>query len=216
MIITETGSPPSTDVVEGAATDTYTVVLTTQPTFDVTITITPDAQTTVSTTSLTFATADWNSALTVTVTAVNDEIAEADPHFSTITHSASSSDSDYNGAAVPFAPDSNVIVSITDDDTAGVTIDDLGGVDVTEGASDTYEVVLTSEPTFNVGVTLGFDTNQVSVVPAPTLLFTPTNWATPQIVSVTAMDDLIDDGPRTSPITHSVSSGDTGRRFERT
>ena len=54
----------------GPTSDSYTVVLNTQPTGNVTITVTSDSQTTVSPTTLTFTSANWNIQQTVTVTAV--------------------------------------------------------------------------------------------------------------------------------------------------
>jgi hypothetical protein len=110
VTITESGG--STNVTEGGATDSYTVVLNSQPTADVTITISPDSQVSVSPTSLTFTSSDWNTPQTITVTAVDDFVVEGS-HTGTITHSASSSDSDYDGISI-----SDVTVNITDNDTA--------------------------------------------------------------------------------------------------
>jgi len=139
VIVTE--SDGSTNVTEGGATDSYTVVLTSQPTANVTITINPGSQLTVSPTTLTFTPANWNVPQTVTVTAVDDALAEG-THTGTIQHTASSTDSNYNGLAI-----SPVTVTITDNDTAGVTLTESGGsTNVTEGgATDSYTVVLTSQ-----------------------------------------------------------------------
>ncbi|BFM39586.1 FG-GAP-like repeat-containing protein [Synechocystis sp. LKSZ1] len=98
----------TTVLAEGGATDTYTVVLNSQPTANVTIAITPDSQSTTSPTSLVFTPQNWNIAQTVTVTAVNDNIAEGN-HNSTIQHTATSSDGNYNGISI-----SSLTASITD------------------------------------------------------------------------------------------------------
>lgn len=111
VTITESGS--STDVTEGGATDDYTVVLDTQPTADVTISVTPGGQVTVSPVMLTFTTANWSLAQTVTVTAMDDGNVEG-AHTSTITHTAASADLNYGPALVV----SDVTVNITDNDTA--------------------------------------------------------------------------------------------------
>jgi hypothetical protein len=63
-------------VTEGGATATYTVVLMSQPSANVTINVTADSQVTVDKSSLSFTTTNWNVAQTVTVTAVNDAVAE--------------------------------------------------------------------------------------------------------------------------------------------
>jgi parallel beta-helix repeat protein len=117
VTITESGA--STDVTEGGVTDDYTVVLDTQPSADVTISITPSGQITVNPVMLTFTTATWSVAQTVTVTAVDDFIVEG-AHNSTITHTASSADSNYGPALVV----SDVTANITDNDTACISSGD--------------------------------------------------------------------------------------------
>ncbi len=107
-------SDGSTSVTEGGATDTYTVVLNTQPTADVIVTVSPDSQTTTSATTLTFTSANWNVAQTVTVTAVDDALVEG-THSSTISHIVTSSDSNYNDIAI-----ASVTATVIDNDTPAV------------------------------------------------------------------------------------------------
>ena len=107
--VTITQSGGSTAVTEGGATDTYTVVLTGEPTANVTITPSPDSQLTASPPSLTFNISNWSTPQTVTVTAVNDAVAEG-AHNGTITHAAASTDPGYNGIAIAA-----VTATITDD-----------------------------------------------------------------------------------------------------
>jgi len=107
--VTITQSGGSTAVTEGGATDTYTVVLTGEPTSDVTITPSPNSQLTVLPASLTFNISNWSTPQTVTVTAVNDAVAEG-THSGTITHAAASTDPGYNGIAIAA-----VTATITDD-----------------------------------------------------------------------------------------------------
>ncbi|MBW4643463.1 MAG: ExeM/NucH family extracellular endonuclease [Goleter apudmare HA4340-LM2] len=110
--VTITQSGGSTNVTEGGATDTYTIVLNTRPTTDVTVTITPDSQTTTSATTLTFTLANWNIPQTVTVTAVDDVLVEG-THNSVITHAVSSNDTNYNGINID-----SVTATITDNDVS--------------------------------------------------------------------------------------------------
>ena len=104
----------NTNVTEGGATDSYTVVLSTQPTANVTITISPDSQITTSATTLTFTTANWNVAQTVTVTAVDDAAIEG-THNGIISHTAISNDGSYNSISI-----TSVTATITDNDFASV------------------------------------------------------------------------------------------------
>ncbi|MBX7147565.1 hypothetical protein K1X76_00645 [bacterium] len=201
--ITVTQSGGTTGITEGSTTDTYTIVLTSEPTDDVTVTVTGTAQANVSASSLTFTNANWNTPRTVTVTAVNDDVAEGN-HNATITHAASSSDTNYNGIIV-----SSVVAAITDNDSAGISITESGGSSaVTEGgATDTYTVVLTSQPTSTVTVTVN-NTSQATTTPT-VLTFTTGNWNTPQTVTITATNDNVAEGSHNTTLTHTSSSSDT-------
>ncbi|EGV27573.1 FG-GAP repeat protein, partial [Thiorhodococcus drewsii AZ1] len=114
------GTPPGvtvaqtdgdTSVTEGGATDTYTLVLDSQPTADVVITLdTTNDQVSVDTPTLTFTNANWNTPQTVTVSAVDDSVGEG-PHFGVIAHSVSSTDTAYDGLNID-----RVSIQIADDD----------------------------------------------------------------------------------------------------
>lgn len=143
-----------------------------------------------------------------TVTTTDDAIDENSETF-TVTLNASD----------PLVTDSDLGTgTITDNDTAGVTITESGGsTDVTEGgATDTYSVVLDTQPTANVDITVDPDTQTnlgSGAGTAITLTFTGGgggNWSTPQTVTVTAVDDSVDEAsPHTSTITHGSSSTDS-------
>ena len=95
--------------------DSYTVVLNTQPTATVTVTVAGHAGTDVtpSPTSLTFTSTTWGTAQTVTVTAADD--ADLVNETVSLTHSATSMDSDYQGITI-----AGVEVTVTDNDLAQV------------------------------------------------------------------------------------------------
>jgi len=203
VIITETG--PSTYVEEGGVSDTYTLALSSQPTDNVTVTVNPDSQLSTSVVSVAFTTGNWSTPQMVTVTAMDDAVAEG-LHTGTITHSASSDDSAYSGG---LAID-DVIADISDNDSAGMT---LATLTVEEGgATDSYTLVLSSEPIANVIVTVTPD-SQLSVS-AVELTFTAGNWSTPQPVIVAAVADTFVEGPHTGTITHTASSPDPMYNFE--
>ena len=199
-----TESSGSTVVTEGGATDSYTVVLTSQPTASVVVTVSPSSSVLVDKPTLTFTAGNWNVAQTVTVTAVNDSVAQG-THTGTISHTVASADAGYNGISV-----SSVTASITDNDTAGVQISESSGSTavVEGGATDSYSVVLTSQPTANVVVTVS-PNSQVSV-DKTTLTFTSSNWNVAQTVTVTAVNDSVAQGTHTGTISHTVASSDAG------
>ena len=108
---------------EDSTGDGYTVVLDSQPTANVTVTVAGHAGTDVtpSPTSLTFTSTTWGTAQTVTVTAGHD--ADTANDAVSLTHSAASTDTDYDGISI-----AGVAVTVNDNDTAQVL-----GVSVTPG-----------------------------------------------------------------------------------
>lgn len=200
--VTVTQSGGTTDVTEGGATDSFTVVLNQAPTANVDIALTANAQVTAAPANLTFTTANWNVPQVVTVTAVDDAVAEG-AHAGSVAFAVSSTDLGYNGLAV-----ASVAVNVTDNDVAGVTVTQSGGntVVVEGGATDSFAVVLTSQPTVNVTVALATGT-QVTLSSA-SLIFTPANWNVAQNVTVTAVDDAVVEGAHSDAISFTVTSAD--------
>ena len=84
---------------EAGGTATFSVVLEAAPTANVVIPISiPDGtEGTVSAPSLTFTTADWNIAQTVTVTGVQDFSNDGDVAFTVVLGTATSTDLNFNG-----------------------------------------------------------------------------------------------------------------------
>ncbi len=152
--------------------------------------------------TLTFATGATTSTGTVTLTAVDNAVDAADKQV-TVTGTVASTD---DRVAAPAA----VTLTITDDDTAGVTTPTALRLD--EGSEDVYPVALATEPAAAVTVTVASGSTAVTVetgaTPAPrTLLFTPMTWNTAWAVTVRAAADA-DHRHETATLTHAVSSGD--------
>ena len=195
---------------------TYTIALSSQPTTNVTVTVDgaigdvsvdTDPATTGDQTTLTFTPTNWSTARMVTVTAADDDDAVNDPAV-TLTHTASGGD--YASLTGP-----SLSVTITENDTRGVTLSTTN-LTVNEGDTESYTVLLDSEPTENVTVTIGgtdntditVDTDPATTDDQTTLTFTPTNWSTARMVTVTAADDddAVNDPAVT--LTHTASGGD--------
>ena len=115
----------------------------------ISVTKTGSTDVTVSPATLTFTTANWDTAQTVTVAAAQD--ADAVNDAASITHAVDAARSANEYDAVTIA---GVRVTVTDDDTAGVTVSETT-LTVDEGASATYTVKLDALPTSDVviGVT---------------------------------------------------------------
>ena len=193
----------STLGIEEGATVTYTVVLDTAPTGDVTVTIggATDNDLALDKTSLTFTTTDWDTPQTVTVTAEQDDDAVDEPVVN-LTHNVSSTvDNAYDGTIVD-----SVSVTVIDDDTVGVTVSPTA-VTVVGGRSNEYSVVLDTEPAGDVSVTIaGLTTTDLSL-DKTSLTFTTSDWSTAQTVKATALEEA---APGTVTLTHTVSSAADG------
>jgi hypothetical protein len=188
FVITPTSTVYTT---EAGGTGTFTIKLTAQPTANVTLTLTNGDTTegTVNPTSYTFTSANWNVDQTATVTGVDDFVDDGNIYYWTYTNAATSADANFNGVNP-----SNVYCRNADDDTAGITITPTSGLETDEsGMTDTFTVVLNSEPLASVAMNLSVsDSTEVSVSPA-SLTFTTANWNAPQTVTVTGKDDT--EGP---------------------
>ena len=99
-------------------------------------------------------------------------------------------------------------LTITDDDTRGVTVAPTA-LSLPEGGTDTYTVVLASEPTETVTISVESSDAAVDSVSPESLKFTTATWNTPQPVTVEAVDDeVMNTNPHTGTITHTVTGGD--------
>ncbi len=203
-----TVSASTLTVAEGGSA-TYTVVLDAQPTSDVVIGVTKTGSTdvTVSPATLTFTTSNWSTAKTVRVAAAED--ADAANDTASITHAvvASRSANEYDNVSI-----AGVAVTVTDDDTAGVTVS-ASSVTVTEGGSGTYTVKLNLQPTSDVVINVTKSgSSDVTVSPAR-LTFTTANWSTAQTVTVAAAQDAdaVDDA---ASITHAVVASRSADEFD--
>ncbi|MDX1449469.1 MAG: S-layer homology domain-containing protein [Acidimicrobiia bacterium] len=172
---------------EPDGTASFTVVLDAKPTANVTVTVTPsDATEATASSPLTFTDTNWNTPQTVTLTAADDDIVDGTVSYDI---DLAASGGGYDGVT---AQTSN---TTTDDDTAGITVTPTSGLVTSEsGASDTFTVVLTSQPTADVTVGVSSaDASEVSLDLA-SLTFTAANWDSPQTVTATGADDSTDDG----------------------
>ncbi len=127
VLIQPTGG--STSVTEGGATDTYSLALSTKPTANVTINLAVGNQLSADKTSVTFTPNNWNIAQTITLTAVDDTVVEG-AQTASITHTVSSTDSNYSNLSVP-----NVSVTIADNDHPAPT---PGTIRIDVGAQQAY------------------------------------------------------------------------------
>ena len=197
--------------IDEGQTARFTVKLNTEPDNDVTVTITSGnpAVATVSDDSLTFTTGDWSTEQAVTVMAADDDGAADNDTMISFEVSG-------YGSVTTAAP---ITVSVEDDDTRAVSIN-TSALTVEEEAApagpptNTYTVVLDTQPTGNVTVAITSDNADIRVngrnatATSPyNLTFTSTNWNTDQTVTVTVVNDL-DGWNEEATLTHAVRGAD--------
>jgi len=187
---------------EAGGTASFNVVLMSAPTAPVAInfTSTNTAEGNVPA-SVSFNDLNWSITQDVVITGVDDLVMDGDIAYA-ITTSVSTADPLY--AAMDPAD-----VSVTNQDN------DIPGVNVTpntllilEGTATSYQLSLNTMPSSGtVDIQITFNPAQITVngssVSPVTLTFSD---LTPQIISVVSLDNSIDDGPRTTPITHTISA----------
>ena len=143
----------------------------------------------------------------MTVAAAQD--ADAVNDAASIAHAvvAARSANEYDNVSI-----AGVAVTVTDDETAGVTVSETT-LTVTEGGSATYTVRLNTQPTSDVviGVTRT-GSPDVTVSPA-TLTFTSSNWSTAQTVTVSAAQDA-DAVNDAASIAHAVVAARSADEFD--
>lgn len=201
----------SSTTTEAGGTATFTVSLGKQPAANVTITITSgdvtegrlstDGVTQQNSVNLTFTNANWNTPRTVTVHGQNDDIDDGDITFAVTTSAATSTDPFFSGASVADLSFTN-----TDNDTAGVNVSPASVTVAESGTMATFAVSLATQPNGTVVIDLAsLDTGEATVSPAQ-LTF---NSATAQTVTVTGVDDAIDDGNQLTTIALTINAAAT-------
>ena len=172
--------------------------------------------------SLAFTETDWNQGQRVILQGFDNAIIDG-LHGANIVHTVSSADPSFNGLDVSEV---DFYVKVDDNDSAGLVLS-TAKMDMAESGADvvkTYTVSLTSAMIKDTSVTVSLDitcSQSVLVEGVQTcglraegpggsakLVFDESNYADPQVVTVTALDNDLEDGSRTFVIAHEVASTD--------
>lgn len=100
--------------------------------------------------------------------------------------------------------------------TPGFSITESGSDTVVgeSGLTDTFTVVLTAKPDFDVVINVSSNDLTEAMVDLSALTFTRNNWNTIQTVTVMGVNDSRDDGNITSAITLSIDDGASDNTFD--
>lgn len=171
----------------------YDLSLSTRPLTDMTVSFTSGTHIQ-SINDIIFTNTNWNTEQTITVT-TNTSSQAVDQDDTLVINTTNNN---FGSQSIPVVISN---VNSTADFTLSKTTSTL-----TEGSSDTFTVVLTSEPSSET--TMSIANVDVSVATDLTILvFNDTNWNVPQTVSITTTDDNLVNGDRTDTITIGVDSG---------
>lgn len=184
-------SKSAVTTTEAGGTDAFTVALASEPTSQVVVTVASSDtdEATVSVPALTFDVGTWGTPQTVTVTGVDDAVVDGNTAYFVLLGPVTSADGGY----APLDP-ANVGGTNVDDDGVGVVMSSLSLITGEDGTADTFTVTLSSEPTDDVTVPLtSSDPTEATVSPA-SLTFNNLDWDSAQVVTVTGVDDDVDDG----------------------
>ena len=208
---------PSTSLrlrtTESGGTASFTVALSSEPTGDVRLGVASSntAEGTVSPSSLTFDATNWDSAQTVSLTGVDD--APANPadgnknYTVTLTvDTANTADTKYGALSVVD------VYAVNADNEYGLDVSAVTGQPTEDGGTATFTVALVTEPSAAVTVSVtsrdtsgNLDASEGRASPS-SLTFNAGNWNLAQTVTVTGVDDAIDDGDVTWAVRLETSS----------
>ncbi|MDH5655182.1 MAG: DUF1554 domain-containing protein, partial [Spirochaetia bacterium] len=193
---------------DGTTTATFDVVLNTQPLSPVTVNVfsSDTTEASVNVATLTFeptigcpGTGNcWDNPHTVTITGVDDLLADGAQNWTIVTATATSADSAYNG----INP-ADVTGSTSDDDTAGITVWDpnsAGFSIIEQGGTDLITIRLNSQPDGNVVIPYSYTSilpgthelvyiNYILSPNSGNLTFTPSNWFVNQTILMRSVAD---------------------------
>lgn len=189
--------PTTLTLAEGGGTATFTARLALMPNADTTVTLVSSdtGAATLSTGTLTFTTTDFDQPQSVTITPVDDnDVADESVVVS---------------ASAAGLPTTNLAVTVEDDEDQILLLDTLT-IEVAEGATATIAARLMFDPGETITIELAAANAQIATASPTQLVFQANDWMTPQIISITGVQDVDDaDGATTIALTSVSAPGAT-------
>lgn len=131
------------------------------------------------------------------ISLINDAVPEGEETFQVVLTATA-------GAQVT---QQTVTITLEDEDRPGLTIQPLSSHTGEDGTTASIQVALTAQPSAPVTVTFTSSNLAEGSVTA-SLFFTPQTWQTPQMITVSGVDDAIDDGDIPYQISATLTSAD--------
>ncbi len=178
---------------EAGGTDSFTVRLVSEPTSDVTINLSSSntEEGTVSPASLTFNASNWNSPQTVTVTGIDDSVADKDVAYTVELANVVSEDENYNGK---FGKTINAVN--IDNETVGITVNPPNSpFEILENAAQVnIKMALKSEPKSSVKIYHETDNTDIVNFKKGNVVIKPENWSKGAQIGIKGRDNNYADG----------------------
>ncbi|HID44883.1 MAG TPA: hypothetical protein EYP34_03915 [Chromatiaceae bacterium] len=198
---------PVSDLVttEAGGEDAFDVVLNWMPanTVEVEFTSSDTTEGSVDPSLLIFTPDDWNIEQKVIVKGRDDDVVDGNASYF-IDSTVTSGDAAYNGISTESVEVSNI-----DNDRYSVVVSPVSGLVTTEdGGKAVFRVFLSQQPSADVRVGLVSTDVSEGAADSDSLVFTAGNWNTPQIVTITGMNDDQVDGNQQYTIQTSITSDD--------
>lgn len=207
-------STTSTTVSEdGTTTETVTLTLDAEPTSSVTLNIATGnpAEVGISENTVTLDNTNWDTGVTVTLTGVDEMIADGD-QSSTVTVSVDAANSD---DAFDNLANQTITVTTTDDETPGFSLSQTSAT-VSEDGDTTSSITLTldAEPVTDVVLKIaGADASEV-IVSTSTVTLNSGNWNTGVDVILSGIEDQVVDGDQSTTVSVSVDAANSDDAFD--
>lgn len=176
---------------EAGGSASFSVVLLSAPSAEVEIGFASlSSEVTISTPILRFTPGNWSVPQNITVTGVDDDVADGDQAF-TIFVAPCVGAIEYDGLDPADVSGTNL-----DDDSAGIVVTPLSGLSTSEAGGTASFMVRLGTPPDGSGARLVVASNDTSegTVDTDTLFYTNFDYDMPQVVTVTGVDDAIEDG----------------------
>ncbi|MEZ6125094.1 MAG: FG-GAP-like repeat-containing protein [Planctomycetaceae bacterium] len=180
-------SQQSITVTEPGTQADLTAVLTAAPLTDVVVRVrlADASEATASPETLTFTSANWNTPQKITVTAVDDHLADG-PISQNLTVSVNT---DLSDAAFDQVAAQTVEVTTQDNDVTEIVVSDSQLVVSESGTAATFTVSLASRPAGDVVLNLTPSPLELISLDQSVLTFSADHWDDPQTVTVTGLDN---------------------------
>ncbi|SVE52328.1 uncharacterized protein METZ01_LOCUS505182, partial [marine metagenome] len=164
----------------GAPTDNVYVLITSQDTSEGTVE---------GDDNLTFRTANWKGWQTVTIKGADDNLTDGNIAYQVkVAADNNSLDQNYNDNV-------SVMLSLKnyDNEASGYRVSDISGMTTETGGQAFFSVRLTSRPVDNLTLGVSSDNTSEGTVGISSLIFNSSNWNAEQLVTVTGVDDNLND-----------------------